>query len=128
MGGADSMVPTWWSNIYGTISWQNRFTKPLCPPPLIGVNRTWTERNDCAPKVNVLIFFLYMPKRGSFRKNKKLSSLTILFVFSCLHLLFPKKCIITRFIIPSLLDPCFFLLEHLFLSLPLQNPLDHVIG
>ena len=52
--------PTWWSNFHGPIPQKNQFTKSLGPSP--DVYQTGTRRNDHAPKVNVLIFFLYMPK------------------------------------------------------------------
>ena len=38
--------------------------------PSLSVNRMWTKKNVHDQKVNVLISFLYMPKKGNFEKNK----------------------------------------------------------
>ena len=78
--GPTLMVQLPWSDFL-----TNQVTKPLGPS--LGVNRMWTQRNDMHEKVNVVIFLIYTQKR-KFCKNFKLGRSL---VFSCLHLLFPKK-------------------------------------
>ena len=107
---AFSHGPTWWSNMHGLISLKNQFTKPLGPS--LGVNQMWNKRNDHAPKVNVLIFLIYMLKKCS-------SKIIQVWPFSCLllsssslpQITFHQKIIITSFLYTG---PCLFLLEHLF--------------
>ena len=111
-----------WSNLTVQHPWshflKNQFTKSLCPS--LGVNQMWTERNDHASKVNVLIFSIYIPKKAILKKIKFDHSL----VFSS-----PKNISLNIYynIIPLSWALAFFYLTPL-LSLPPQNPLDHVSG
>ena len=66
-----------------------QLTKPLGPS--LGVNRMWTKRNDYAPKNECADCLIYVQKRQFWIiiiLNKLIKF--DLFVFSCLHLLFPK--------------------------------------
>jgi hypothetical protein len=54
----DDLVP--WSNFHGPIFSKNQFTQPLGHS--LGVNQMLTKRNDHAPKVDVLIYLIYVQK------------------------------------------------------------------
>ena len=85
-----------WSNLPQSDLCKNQFTKPLGSS--LGVNRMWTKKNDHAPKVNVLIFLIFVQEGQFWEKNQNQKIQKIRFdhsiVFSYLHLLFPPKNII----------------------------------
>ena len=111
---------TWWSNFL-----KNHFTKPL--DPSLGVNQTWTKRNDHAAKVNVLVFLNICQKKAVLKRKRK----TRVWPFSYLLLSsssLPQKNISIKQFITSLMchGPLPFSTRALLLPLPPQNPLDRV--
>ena len=71
---AFSMVQLPWSHFL-----KNQFTKLLGPS--LGVNQTWTKRNDHAPKSECIRLFLIYVQKGQFWKKNQVWSLFCL-VFS----------------------------------------------
>ena len=83
----DGLYP--WSDLMVQHPWfdflkENQFTKPL--DSWLGVDQMWIKRNDYAPKVNVLIFLIYVQKRHFWKKKFKLehSLSSFVFIFSSL--------------------------------------------
>ena len=115
---AFSMVQLPWSHFL-----KNQFTKLLGPS--LGVNQTWTKRNDHAPKSECIRLFLIYVQKGQFEKNNQVWSLFCL-VFSSLHILFPQQNH-SNFIITIFLWMGHFVFSTIspILPLPLHNPLDH---
>ena len=116
----DGLFP--WSNFFPKI----KIRKPLGPS--VGVNQMWTQRNDHASNSDCVDFCNICPKKVLLKEKKKKLSLTILlsslvFIFS-----FPPK---NKNIFPYHNNICPpwalpFSTRAPLLSLPPQNPLDHV--
>ena len=93
----------WWPFFMVRLPWFNffkyQFTKPLGPS--LSVERKWTKQMTIAPKSECVDCVKYMPTNGRFGR-KIIIKLDHLFLFSCLHLLFPQKiikcCIIIVFL------------------------------
>ena len=105
---------------------KNQFTKPF--DPSLDVNQMWTERNDHASKVNVLIFRNLCPKKTIMKKGKKKQKkLCSTILLSSLP---PKNHFLEKIILISLLcrGPLLSSTRAHLLPLPLQNPLDHFSG
>ena len=114
------MVQLPWPNLL-----TNQFIRPLGPS--LGVNRTWTKRNDHAPKSECVDFFIIYVQKGSFEKKGKWSRSITLLLSLVLVFFPPPKKIIYVFFYNNISLPWALAFSTIapLLPLPSQNPLDH---
>jgi Pyruvate/2-oxoacid:ferredoxin oxidoreductase delta subunit len=100
----DGLFP--WSILMVQLPWsgflKNKKNKKITKP--LGVIQMWTKKNDHSPKSECDDCFNICPKRAIFWKWNDKVKFDHLFVFFCLHLLFPKKIIITLILCQGPLD------------------------